>query len=417
MKRSKYQFGTLYTEPRKNGPDVWVFRYRQSNEQGKRQLRKHLIGTVVEHPTKAMAQRAVEAFRLSVNRQSVGHGTTPQTVAKLVEHYKLKEMPMETHEGKRRSTKLVYASNLNHHILPRWGNYPLSKVSTIEVEDWLKSLPLAPGSRAKVRNVMSMVFRHAIRWGWLDQNSNPIALVRTSAKRLRTPDILSAFEFRDLLAGLPEREQLMGTVCATTGLRICEVLGLKWEDIDFGERTANVLRSFVDGSIGPCKTEISQQPVPLDDLVLEELQSWRLVCGYPEQTDWVFASYQTFGKMPMWPDSLRRKVLQPTAKKVGIQKRIGWHTFRHTYSSLLAHTGNDVRVVQELMRHAKVATTMEVYTHAGMDKKRTAQRKAVDVLFNRRQDGRPVKEARNRAEAPCSLIVPGKMLQFPQRTL
>jgi integrase len=42
----------------------------------------------------------------------------------------------------------------------------------------------------------------------------------------------------------------MGAVCATTGLRISEVLGLKWEDIDFEQRTANVQRSFVDGSIG-----------------------------------------------------------------------------------------------------------------------------------------------------------------------
>jgi hypothetical protein len=53
---------------------------------------------------------------------------------------------------------------------------------------------------------------------------------------------------------------------------------------------------------------------------------------------------------------------------------------------LLAETGNDVKVVQELMRHAKLSTTMEVYTQAGMPKKRLAQRNAVDVLFNRSLD-------------------------------
>jgi site-specific recombinase XerD len=58
--------------------------------------------------------------------------------------------------------------------------------------------------------------------------------------------------------------------------------------------------------------------------------------------------------------------LQSAAKKAEIGKRIGWHTFRHAYSSLLDATGNDVKVVQELMRHAKVST-MEVYTHAGMN--------------------------------------------------
>lgn len=287
----------------------------------------------------------------------------------------------ESQEGKRRSTKLVYLSNLNCHVVPRWGDYHPSKVTTVEVESWLKSLKLAPATRTKVRNVLSMIFRHGMRWGWLD--SNPVELVRTSSKRLRRPDILTAEEFRALLEALPDRERLMGMICATTGLRICEVLGIKWEDIDFETHTANVLRSFTDGSIGPCKTEISQQPVPLDEIVIEELLEWHPVCGFPKPEDWVFASYQTFGKMPMWPDSLRTKILQPIARKVGITKQIGWHTFRRTYSSLLAETGNDVKVVQELMRHAKISTTMEIYTQAGMPKKRAAQRKAVDALFNR----------------------------------
>ncbi|MGB8480125.1 MAG: site-specific integrase [Acidobacteriaceae bacterium] len=383
MNRPQYQFGTLYSEPRKKGPHVWVYRWREANPQGKRQLRKQIIGTMRELRTRADAQRAVEAFRHNINRHAVEHGGPPQTVHKLVEHYRLKELPMQTHEGKTRGTKLVYNSNLKLYIVPRWGDYPLRRVSSVEVEDWLKTLKLAPSSRAKIRNLMSTVFRHAIRWGWLSQNENPIAMVRVSSKRQRVPVTLTAEEFRTLFAVLPDRERTMGTICATTGLRICEVLGLKWEDIDFLQKTANVLRSFVDGSIGPCKTEVSQQPVPLDEIVLEELVCWRSTCLYSQAEDWVFGSERLFGRMPVWPDSLRSKILQPAARKAGITKQIGWHTFRHTYSSLLAETGNDVKVLQELMRHAKVSTTMDLYTHARMENKRIAQRKAVDVLFNR----------------------------------
>jgi integrase len=264
---------------------------------------------------------------------------------------------------------LGYISNLENHIVPPWGVYPPGRVTTIEVEEWLKSLKLAPGSRAKVRNVLSMIFRHGMRWGWLHRNS--IAMVRVISKRLRRPDILTAEEFQSLLAALPEREQLMGTICATTGLRIGETLGLKWEDINFSTRMADVLRSYSDGAIGPCKTEISEQPVPLDEIVLEELRAWHPVCRYPELGDWVFASDYNFGKTPLWPDSLRTKVLQPTARRVGITKKIGWHTFRRTYSSLLAATGNDVKVVQELMRHAKISTTMEVYRRCQHRRSRT----------------------------------------------
>jgi integrase len=383
MNRPQYQFGTLYSEPRKKGPDVWVYRWREANPQGKRQLRKQIIGTMRELRTRADAQRAAETFRHSINRPAVEHGGSPQTVHKLVEHYRLKELPMQTHEGKTRGTKLVYNSNLKLYIVPRWGEYPLRRINSVEVEDWLKTLKLAPSSRAKIRNLMSTVFRHAIRWGWLSQNENPIAMVRVSSKRQRVPVTLTAEEFRTLFAVLPDRERTMGAICATTGLRICEVLGLKWEDIDFLQKTANVLRSFVDGSIGPCKTEVSQQPVPLDEIVLEELAGWRSTCLYSQAEDWVFGSERLFGRMPVWPDSLRSKILQPAARKAGIAKQIGWHTFRHTYSSLLAETGKDVKVVQELMRHAKVSTTMDLYTHARMENKRIAQRKAVDVLFNR----------------------------------
>lgn len=409
MNRSHYQFGTLYLEPRKKGPEVWVFRWRERDEGGKDRLRKRIVGSAVEYPTRAQAQRAVEAHRLDLNRDTTSRTAAPRTIRQLVEHYRLKEMPMDTHEKKRRSTKLVYNTNLKTHILPRWGGYPLRRVSTIEVEDWIGELPLAPGSRAKVRNVFSMIFRHAIRWGWLGQHENPIAMVRVSGRRLHTPDILTAEEFQALILGLPQRERLMGSICATTGLRIGEVLGLKWSDVSFTDQTLNVCRSFADGTIGPCKTEISHQPVPLDSSVLEQLRDWRPVCAYPKEEDWIFASYQKFGKIPVWPDSIRQKILKPIARKVGITKRIGWHTFRHTYSSLLAHTGNDVRVVQELMRHAKVSTTMEIYTHAAMDKKRVAQQKAVDHLLSRDKDGTTGKTL-------CSQIVPRNVILFPDHT-
>jgi site-specific recombinase XerD len=129
----------------------------------------------------------------------------------------------------------------------------------------------------------------------------------------------------------------------------------------------------VDGAVGQCKTEVSQQPVPLDELTLTELQSWRQIAMYASGSDWVFASNAVFGKMPLWAVSSLQKVLQPAARRAKIVKRIGWHTFCHTYSTLLSEYGNDMKVVQELMRHAKLSTTMEIYTPPGMERKREAQ--------------------------------------------
>lgn len=381
MSRPRYQNGSLKLMPRKDGP-AWVYRWRETDEHGERRLRKMTIGTVEQYPTKAKASLAIDPFRLTLNRQSL-QLTGPTTFFGLVQHYCLKELPKERTERKRRKTKKVYEGNLKNHILPRWGSYKIRDIASVEVEEWLDRLKMAPSSRAKLRNQMSTVFRHGIRWGWIGQHENPIAMVRCSSRRLRVPETLTAEEFRNLFGKLPDRERAMGVICATAGLRISETLGLKWGDIDFEKGLANVLRSVVDGEVGSCKTEVSQQPVPLDELTLVELQSWRRITMYASDTDWIFASAAVFGKMPVWAVSSLQKVLQPAARRAGITKRIGWHTFRHTYSSLLSEYGNDLKVAQELMRHAKVATTMEIYTHARMVKKREAQSKVVDVLFLR----------------------------------
>ena len=129
----------------------------------------------------------------------------PKTFSALVEHYRLKELPKDNHERKTKKTKKVYESNLKNHIVPRWGGYQLRDFSSVEIEEWLGCLKLAPGSRAKIRNQMSAIFRHGIRWGWIGQQENPIAMVRVSGKRQRTPETLTAQEFM----------ALFGPACAT----------------------------------------------------------------------------------------------------------------------------------------------------------------------------------------------------------
>ena len=175
----------------------------------------------------------------------------------------------------------------------------------------------------------------------------------------------------------------MGIICATTGLRISEVLGLKWSDIDWKRLEMKVNRSIVYGRVGRCKTEVSRQPVPLDGLTAEELSKWRVECVSGGENEWVFASEWSGGKMPHWTDTVLNWLLEPAARKAKIAKRIGWHTFRRTLSTLLKANGEDVKVVQELMRHANFQTTMNVYTRAVTAAKREAQPQVVDVLMDR----------------------------------
>jgi stress-induced morphogen len=86
-------------------------------------------------------------------------------------------------------------------------------------------------------------------------------------------------------------------------------------------------------------------------------------------------------KYPFWPDILLLKIIQPAARRAGIKKRIGWHTFRHSYSSLLVANGENVKVVQELMRHASSRFTLDVYSQAWKGAKRQAQQRVVQMIL------------------------------------
>jgi site-specific recombinase XerD len=81
-----------------------------------------------------------------------------------------------------------------------------------------------------------------------------------------------------------------------------------------------------------------------------------------------------------------QKVIRPAAQRAGIIKRIGWHTFRHTFSTLLVANGENVKVVQELMRHASSRCTLEIYSQAHIQAKRQAQQRLVNMILPEEAD-------------------------------
>ena len=88
------------------------------------------------------------------------------------------------------------------------------------------------------------------------------------------------------------------------------------------------------------------------------------------------------GKQPYWPDNLMKRYIKPVAREAGINKNIGWHTFRHSFGTLLKANGEDVKTVQELLRHANSRITLDVYTQAVTSNKRAAQSKVVRMMVS-----------------------------------
>jgi len=391
MRRASYQRGCIRNIRRKNGTTVWEYRWRETQSDGTRRRRAVIVGTLEEYPHESLAQAAVDSVRLTINYR------TPQqqlireiNLEKLVSHYREHELPdifhkqkpskiREEEQRKSYATQDTYEGYLRKWILPRWRSYLLSEVKAVEVETWLKTLPLARGSRAKIRNVMSALYSHAIRWEWVERN--PITSVRQSAKRERTPEVLTVKELTDLLRAIPEPFRTAVFLDGASGLRVGELLGLKWEDVDFDHNVIHIRRSIVKQHIGPPKTEASQKPIPIDAELARSLWLWKQESIYHASSDWIYASPAKNGKQPYWPNSIYRVYIKPAVVEIGLNKKIGWHTFRHTFGTILNSNGENPKVIQELLRHANLRVTMDTYVQAVTDEKRDAQKRVVKMLL------------------------------------
>src|SRR5260370_40785051 len=143
-----------------------------------------------EFPNESAAQATVDALRLTINKQTPQQALKSIRLDTPVKHYREHELPDIFHERKPEpgvdeqqkaySTQYAYEIYLNRWIRPRWNSYRLSDVKAVDVEAWLKTLPLASGSKAKIRNIMSAPFAHAIRWE--RAKMNPFAALRQRAQ-------------------------------------------------------------------------------------------------------------------------------------------------------------------------------------------------------------------------------------------
>lgn len=364
--QARYQYGNLTLRKRKKGPDVWQFRWMENGR-----LKSMLIGTIEKHPTRAQAERAVEHLRMSINAENSQQQFHRVTVAALIDRFMREYAPRRC----RIPTQKLYRSLFGNHIKPKWGTQFVPEVKTMAVENWLEQYPHSSQIKSHVRNLMHTLYQAALRWEIVERN--PIDLVRQSRKRLKTPRVLTPPEFKNLLAELKEPYKTMVVTIACLGLRACELFGLQWGDLDFENLTVKVQRSFVEGAIYPTKTEASTSELPLDTDLAGLLIDHKARSAYTGKGDFVFAGAS--GR-PRWRGILFSDHIKPAAVRLGLGP-IGWHTFRHSYSTLLHALGAAPAVQKELLRHANIQTTMDIYTQAVMPAKREAASKVVDVLW------------------------------------
>lgn len=247
------------------------------------------------------------------------------------------------------------------------------------VQEWLRSLGVAQKTKGHVKALMHQLFEKAMLWELVPVGRNPMELVHVKgiSKRTKTPVILEEKQCFDLISSLPDPYRTMVTVAICTGLRVSEILALRWSRINFAQQNMLVKVKAVNGRVSRVKTECSEDELPPDPGFAMVLLDWKAK-SRTTAGDWVFPSPITdrcYHASPIQQDYIR-----PAGEKIGLVG-VGWHTFRHTYRAWLDAVGAPIGVQQKLMRHAHPSTTGIYGGSLLMRTKRDANSKVVRMAL------------------------------------
>ena len=268
-----------------------------------------------------------------------------------------------------------YESIIQNHILPTLGNISISSLTTAKLNAFISEklshgrLDGRGGLSAKtVRDIMTVyrsVEHYAAREFGIRETH--FTVPKTEQKQL---DILSKNERIRLEQYLTAHPCITCTVillCMYTGLRIGELCGLKWGDIDFLNGVISVSRTvqrvhrrgFSEIMIGTPKSKRSVRQIPVPNFVLKQLLRFR-------SADSAFVlSGQA---KPIEPRTMQNR-FKAILKRCNL-RNVNFHLLRHTYASVCIELGFDVKTLSELLGHADASLTLNRYVHSSMEQKK-----------------------------------------------
>ena len=328
--------------------------------------------------------------------------------------FKKSAVAPRTFEGNIRNFKL--------HIAPLIGKMKVYEIDNYVIQKLVNNLidqGYSTDTIKKCKHLISQFFEYAIDNKWV--LVNPTLKVKVKGKRKVYEEDDEKYkalppEIRDMFLEALNKDEanFIKPLCITlmfAGLRIGEAIALKWKNIDFKNKTIKVERAITqvpkfdeDGNIknrvtviGDTKTTCSVREIPVTDIVIETLKNWKDKQNERQQTNpdvtsiltaptsYVFAnddgSYRTYSGC--------RKIFDRFKKRNGLNKfNIHFHGLRHTFSNMLFEMNENPKVIQQLLGHRDVKTTITVYNSVNSD----YVREATDRLNTKIQENQKTKE-------------------------
>jgi integrase len=370
MTRSKRQYGSGCLLKRGRG---WAIRWREMEiaPDGtiKRVLRYEALGRVSRGEAGDLL-----AQRLAAAGNSKAPTRSRVTFRTLASEWQAHVLPMYKH-----STQKNHRHIVDKHLLPRFGDTPITDVTRQEIQAFVAQLNragYAPKSIDHIHDVLSAVLRTAVKWGHLQDNPARDVDLPT-LKTVRPKWVLTTHQAAQLLDALPPLARTMAGLAMLSGLRRGELFALRWSDLDEHDRCLIVREAVYEGRFDTPKTAAGVRQIPLSDAALKLVADWRARAKRAEPAALVFSTWS--GK-PISPNNVLRQQVFPACDALGL-KRVTWLTLRRTYSSWAHEKGVPGKVVAQLMGHTKVDTTLNVYTQVIEGALRTAVDKVGSELF------------------------------------
>ncbi len=365
--------GWLMKGHRKKG-DVWVHHFYVTRDlDGKRVETCCTVGPVSRFPKQSDAWAEVE------RRQQVGISGR-MTIAVLVESYQRVELP-----HKATSTQGLHKQISNDYIVPRWGKTYVDEVRVLELKKWFMAIAkeknLAAQSVQKIKQVFGRLYTYGAENELILAIVNPVKAcnIRGIGAKRKSKAIVVPPEIAWKIAmDLPVLLRTLVLLAAATGMRISELLGLQWGDIDWNARTIHMNRTWLYGRVGEGKSEESRKPVAMGKRIAEFLLEWHRETPYATATDWVFPSFKLKGAKPISGSQFVKDYIRPAFIQHGLidaeyTGRAGLHAFRHSLATVLITKEQvDPKTAQSILRHATPDITLSIYTHAQEAAKRAA---------------------------------------------
>ena len=283
------------------------------------------------------------------------------------------------------STLLSIKRKFRLHILPKFGNMKLDKISIAQaqkaVNEWAKKLDTFD----VVNSYCSRLMKYAISLELIDKNPfeyviKPKSKDKDDKIKFYTKDelqtILNYLESRTHSEDELHRHQEYFYYClvrllAFSGLRINEALALEWSDIGFNACTLSVSKtlSITENGFKPStpKTKASIRTISLDGKTMQILKAWRtihkeMLFMNGKRSELLFSNY--LGVVISYTNHWRQ--VETRLNKTGVTP-LSFHAFRHTHASLLFASGVSMKEAQARLGHSSIQMTMDIYTHVTAD--------------------------------------------------